>query len=807
MIGQTLSHYRILEKLGGSVVLLLAVLVSAPALLGAAPGINVPRPVQAIPRVERPPTLEDFLDMKPNGEMEGTLAKVEGFIQREPSDGAPSSQRAEAYLGYDDKNLYVIFVAFDSEPAKIRARMVPREDFRGDDFVQVLLDTFHDERRAYSFMANPFGIQRDALFTEGGGRRGGRGRGRGGGGCRGSFDFSFDTLWYSKGKLTDQGYLVWMAIPFKSLRFPSNRQQSWGILLYRNIPRVNEEAFWPHCSSRIEGRLNQAAALRGLENISPGRNIQLIPFGVFRSFRALDTRDDLAPQFVRDRADADVGLDAKFVFKDSLVVDVAMNPDFSQVESDEPQVTVNQRFEVFFPEKRPFFLENASFFETPINLLFTRRIADPQFGVRLTGKLGPYALGAFVIDDESPGKRVPANDPLHGKRARFSIFRVNRDLGAQSTLGFIFTDREFENGFNRVSGIDGRFKLSENWVLSFQGVTSATRDPEEDNVRLAGPAYNVELSRSGRQLFYKLEYNDRSPGFRTQPGFLRRADIRRYQQFVRYRFRPEGKYLVSWGPEFNTEAVFDHEGTRLDLTQDSEISWEFVGRTFLGFFYNWDRERLRPVDFDVLLQNRDFSRHRKGFSFNTSYIPQVTAGVNYSWGTRINFVPPDDQEPVLANLTSSNLEFTLRPITQLRIDNTYLLTRLTDRARGASILNNHIIRSKWNWQFNRELSLRVILQYNSVLANPEFTALDTTKNFNADFLIIYLINPGTALYVGYNGNAQNLSPDLFLCEGPGITLAGCPELPAGSSALFRPRNRFINDSKQFFVKLSYLFRF
>ena len=151
-----------------------------------------------------------------------------------------------------------------------------------------------------------------------------------------------------------------------------------------------------HCSSRIEGRLNQAATLRGLVNISPGRNIQLIPFGAFRSFRSLDTRDEDRPQFVRDRADFDGGLDAKLVFKDSLVVDVAVNPDFSQVESDEPQVTVNQRFEVFFPEKRPFFLENASFFETPINLLFTRRIADPQFGVRLTGKLGPYALGAFL---------------------------------------------------------------------------------------------------------------------------------------------------------------------------------------------------------------------------------------------------------------------------------------------------------------------------------------------------------------------------------------------------------------------------
>ncbi len=769
-------------------VLVLAVVLCAPLSPAAESPLTGPPPELVIPRVDRPPALEDFLEMRPNRKVDGRLAKVTDFIQREPSDGEPATQCTEVYLGYDDKNLYVIFVAFDSEPDKIRARMVPRENIFGDDLVRVMLDTFHDQRRAYAFMTNPFGIQRDALFTEGG-------RGSG-------FDRSFDTLWYSRGQLTDRGYVVWMAIPFKSLRFPSTPQQTWGIYFLREIPRNNEQSFWPHISSRIEGRLNQAATLRGVENISPGRNVQLIPFGVLRSFRALDTRDPNQPRFVRDRADPDAGLDAKFVFKDSLVLDVALNPDFSQVESDQPQVTTNQRFEVFFPERRPFFIENASFFQTPINLLFTRRIADPQFGVRLTGKLGPYALGVLLADDEAPGKSVLEDDPLHGKRALFGIVRLNRDLFQQSTLGLIFTDREFEGSFNRVGGLDGRFKLSQNWVLSSQAVASSTKFL--DGSRLAGPAYDVELRRSGRQLFYTLEYNHRSRGFRTEPGFLRRPDIRRLGQVVSYRFRPEGKYLISWGPRFSTEAVFDHSGTRLDLTQDTSLSWELVGQTQFALFYNWDRERLRPQDFSVLSENRDFKRNRKGIRFSSSFIPQVTLRSNfsyYSWGTRINvvppecqelvLVPPDCEEPVLANLTSANLGFTLRLITPLRIDNTYLFTRLTDRASGANIFNNHILRSKWNWQFNRELSLRVILQYNSVLANPEFTALNTTKNFNADFLITYLVNPGTALYIGYNGNAQNL--DL---------------LPtATGSEVVRHRRRFINDAKQFFVKFSYLLRF
>jgi hypothetical protein len=431
-----------------------------------------------IPRVERPPALEDFLAMPDNGaELPLPLARVEGFIQQEPSDGKPATQRTVVYLGYDDRHLYVIFLCFESQPELIRARMAPRETIFGDDTVQVQLDTFHDQRRAYTFMTNPFGIQWDAVYTEGGeARPGGVSRSAGGAreGPRG-FDTSFDTLWYSRGQRTPQGYVVWMALPFKSLRFPDRAEQTWGILLHRTIPRLNERIFWPHYSSRIEGRLNQAATLRGLRHISPGRNIQLIPFGVFRSFRELDTRDPNRPAFTRDPAQADLGLDAKLVFKDSLVLDAALNPDFSQVESDEPQVTVNQRFEVFFPEKRPFFLENASFFETPINLVFSRRIADPQFGVRLTGKTGPYALGALLVDDESPGKLVPPGHPLAGQRAFYGIVRVNRDLFSQSTLGLIYTHRDFLDTSNRVGGLDARLKLNSNWVARAQAVTSSTR--------------------------------------------------------------------------------------------------------------------------------------------------------------------------------------------------------------------------------------------------------------------------------------------------------------------------------------------
>lgn len=791
MNGCTVSACRILVSM-----LLLAIWgVLAPSVLASTdPAGSLPQ--IEIPRVQRAPTLEDFLDMKPNEEMDGKLVKVEGFKQFSPRDGEPASQPTEVYLGFDDENLYVVWVCFDSEPNKIRARMTRRENILEEDTVVITLDTYHDQLRSFEFWANPFGIQLDAQWTESQG-----------------LDISFDTVWESRGRLTDRGYVVWMAIPFKSLRFASAPTQDWGVIFWRVIPRANEESTWPDISSRIQGELNQAGTLRIMENISPGRNMQVVPFGFFRSFRALDERDPNLPQFMTDNAEPDAGLDAKFVLKDSFTLDVALNPDFSQVESDDPQVTVNRRFEVFFPEKRPFFIENASFFETPINLFFTRRIADPQFGIRLTGKKGPYAIGALLADDESPGKNVSPLDPARGKRAGFGIFRVSRDIFKQSTVGLIYTDREFLGTSSRAGGVDGRFKFKKNWVANVQAVTSTTEFL--DGTRIAGPAYDAQIRREGRQFFYNLEYNDRSPGFRTRTGFLTdqaverfvsditgesggreisqpslRPDVRSVSQFAAYRFRPEGKYLISWGPTFLINPVWDHRGTRLDMFYDAGINWELTGRTLIEVFQTADRELLRPVDFPVLPGNQEFYRNRKGIFFETSYLAQLTFRGEYSFGTRINFVPREGEIPYLANLTRGNVGVTLKPLTPLRIDNVYLLERFTDRDGGANIFNNHIIRSKWNWQFNRELSLRVIFQYDSVLANSALTSLETSKNLNADFLVTYRVNPWTALFVGYNGNIQNI--DL---------------LPTATGSRIVRTQSFRHDARQFFVKFSYLFQF
>ena len=757
-----------------------------------------------IPRLARGPQLENFLTMAPEGEAALAMAKVTQFLQREPHDGDPVTQPTEAYLGYDEKNLYAVFVCHD-DPAKIRAHETRREDFDGDDSVEIMLDTFHDRRRAYVFQVNPKGVQWDAIWTEASYADTG-----------GNFDTSFDTLWYSKGKVTAQGFVVWIAVPFRSLRFSSAPDQTWGVVLLREIARENEKAFWPHISINQDGRLGQAATVNGLKGISPGRNIQLIPYDLMNSFHSVDDRGPFAPcaaspdgcaRFQNRAIGGTAGVDGKIILNDSLVLDVTANPDFSQVESDEPQVTVNQRYRVYFPEKRPFFIENADYFRTPIDLFFTRNIVEPDAGIRLTGKAGPYSLGILAVDDRAAGLAVATDDQLFKERDYFTIARVSRDIFKQSSIGVIYTDWEFPaaNSFNRIGGVDSRLKFTPNLIATLQGVVSSS---SFGGTYYAGPAYKTDLTYTSRHFFQEGTYNDVSSNFVTVPGFVNRVDLREYRNDTSYSFRPKKGPVVSWGPELIGHWAWDHTGLRLDTDYDPLLVIYLKRQTRIVLYpYQELRERLRPQDGYGLLQNQDFHEHFSGVNFYSAPISQFTLGGEYFWGDAVNFVyglDPDQPRyavPYLARFDQAGAVATIHPFTRLKVDNTYLFSRLRTRENNDAIFNNHILRSKWNWQFTRELSLRAIFQYSANLTRNlpggpsntyPLTYLPTAKTFNTDVLITYLLHPGTALYVGYNTNLQNLDRGLAIDRN----LGGIRRSP-----------EFMNDGRLFFVKISYLFRF
>jgi hypothetical protein len=308
---------------------------------------------------------------------------------------------------------------------------------------------------------------------------------------------------------------------------------------------------------------------------------------------------------------------------------------------------------------------------------------------------------------------------------------------------------------------------------------------------LAGPAAEVILQRAGRKLNYIMDYSDRSDGFRTFTGFDPQPDIHNLYHRLEYSFRPEGKHLISWGPQMEVYHTFDHEGNYLNSGYFPALKMEFVGQTFLNLFYAKEMELLRPRDFNILISNQKYVRHTTEVEFKTSLYRPVSLQLDYRFGSRVNYDSPDNVAPFLAGRTSITTTLTVRPSKSLRIDNTYLLLRLHNRLGSFGSMNNHIIRSKWNYQYTKKLSFRLIGEYNAVLANPAFTFLETTKNFNADFLITYLVHPSTALYVGYNSNLENVLLPLRN-DVDGDLLHG---------------GRMRNDGRGLFVKASYLFRF
>ncbi|HEY2013255.1 MAG TPA: DUF5916 domain-containing protein [Bryobacteraceae bacterium] len=714
-----------------------------------------------IPRVSRPPRLTDFAKGIPR-EAELTITD---FRQMDPDDGAAVSQPTTAYLSYDSNNLYVGWVCKDA-PDKIRARIAKRKDIESDDRVTINIDTFHDHKHAYWFDVNPYAIQFDGITTDGQGD-----------------DRSFETLWGTEAQFTEDGYVVLESIPFRSLRFPRAPKQTWGVMLGRFIYRNNEFSMWPFISRRrFPQFVGQFGEMEIPDDISPGRNLQFIPYGLFSNGRFLDPVNGF-----KTENEARGGLDARAVLKDAFTLDLTLNPDFSQVESDEPQVTVNQRYEVYFPEKRPFFMEKASLFNTPETLFFSRRIVDPQFGARLTGTVGRWSLGLLAADDRAPGKELPQADPMHDDRALDGVLRVERGFGRQSHVGALFTSFNFGSAFNQVGSLDTRIGLTGNWVFVAQASTSSTRDVSR--ARLSGPAYLASIRNSGRHAGFATTYTDRSPNFRSELGYIPRVDIREWKNAASYTWRPEKSTLVSFGPGITEAVTWDRLGRVRDWSVQPYFTFELRRATTLHL--------ARTESFE-LFQNAGFRKSNTDFTFYTEWYKWLALNADYNWGTAINYYPGAGLVPFLGRSSSASAGLTLRASPRLRFDESYTYGRLgaerqwlPDPAFGsAAIFNNHILRSKVNYQFSRELSLRAIFDYNSVLPNSRLVSLDNNKRLGADVLLTYLLHPGTALYVGYSDVRENVAFDPLL--SPSLARTGFPSTTTG---------------RQVFIKLSYLLRY
>ena len=742
-----------------------------------------------VPLIDGPLKLQDFAGMEPRADLRDKLTRLHDFIQNAPKDGAPATEKTEVWLGRTNSTLYIVFLCFDSHPELIRSHLARRENILKDDYVTVVLDPFQDKRIGVEFQVNPAGVQADAAWSEANGN-----------------DYSYDQVWDSDARITKQGWMAMIALPFRSLRFPENGKD-WGAVFYRNFPRNSENDWWPRVSANVSGMLSQEGTLHGITGVTGSHNIQINPYALGQSEKTLNTLDPTNPYFSSRKFEGTAGGEAKAIIKDQIVVDVTVNPDFSDVESDQPQFTVNQRYPVYFPELRPFFLENANYFATPLQLLYTRNIIRPEFGARVTGKIGKTSLGLLAIDDRSPGEIAPVGDPLHGQRAGFFVGRVAQDDGKGSNVGAMYTDEEFGGGWNRIGGLDFTWRANSKWTVFGQMVESSTHENDPKSATLvfppgysAGPASYFEVNRSAHAFNLDSAYTDYSTGFQSLVGFVQSSDFRTDHTHATYQWFPKHSVVQSIGLETNQNIAFDHQGNRVFHYSTFDPFVLLPRNIVMAPLGGQNSDSVGPQNGYAFPHTVNFTENFGGFVARGQPWSIMNFNVQALRSGNVNYYPVAGGVPFLLREQSVQALVSVNPLKQLTMDNTYLLDRNFDSHTNEFVYESQTMRTKINYQFTQALSARVIVEYDSTLANPVKTSLQRTKQVQTQALLTWLPHPGTSVYIGYNGDLQNL--DHTLCS----RLAG-GKCDPGQPILPRSAKGYLGDGRQLFVKASYLFRF
>ena len=751
-------------------------------------GILAGRPSIRAVRTAAPPQIDGNLD----DAVWGQAARITEFVQQSPLEGEPATEDTEVYVAYDDTHLYFGLYAHYSHPSMMRANRVDRDQaFFGDDIISVYFDTFLDQQRAYVFSVNGYGVQNDSILEARGGGGSSRRSSRGGGfsmGGRSSFtgvrwgDRSWDALYETGGVVVDDGWTAEMAIPFKSLRYPSvgGGPHRWGFQIARRIRGKDETVVWSPMSRDVSGLLPQMGVLDGLSGLSTSRNLEILPTATAIRVDSLDrTSGGLS-----DEAQPEGGVNLKYGVTSNLTLDVTYNPDFSQVESDRPQIEVNQRFPVFYPEMRPFFLEGQEIFNMPgpVNFVHTRTIVDPRYGGKLTGKVGNTTMGVLYANDEAPGNLDDAGDFRYGKTADVLIGRVRYDLYAESHLGAIVTDREFLGGYSRLGGLDGNFRLNDATSVGFRAITSQNRDCGDwgaDSCAgfddTAGNMLDVGLQSNGRNLTYFLAGYTIDPQFDTAVGFVRRRDIKAGTGNVGYRWWPE-TWLINWGPSFSYTRNWNFANVLEDEMMNAGVNFSFAKSIRLNAGFSRDMERYGGID---------FRKEYYALGGNISTIREISFGGFFTYGDKVNYDFANPASSFLGTGARGSIFMALRPFSRLQSQINISTENLVNPLGDVEVFDVKIYRALTTFQFTDRLLLRNILEYNTLRGTV-----------GANVLFTYRINSGTVFFIGYDDRYQQ--GDLILDAARSPAYLGNP--------VFYTTD-LLRTNRAFFTKISYLFRY
>jgi len=700
-----------------------------------APAEGAERPRVAALRGESPIRLDGVLE-----ERDWERAPpITGFQLIEVREGEAPSESTDVRVLFSDTHVYFGIRCANRGVGPVRASLAPRDQILEDDHISIHLDTYRDFRRAYIFGVNPYGVQLDGILDGG------------------DPDFSWDAVWDAEAYRGPDGWTAEVAIPLRSLRFPSEGGV-WGLWFRRQITKNDEVCSWPLYRKDVGGDIMlQAGDLEGLEGLRGGGRMELQPYAASTRASTRFASGVGLGEWSTDN-DAHAGLDLRYALTSTLTANATVNPDYSQVEADALQIDVNQRFPLFFPEKRPFFLEGAETYNTLFTLVHTRRIANPAYGGKLAGKLGRWRLGAIAVRDDGGGSTEGIGGRSDGSPwnpGYFTIGRATYDVGESGNVGVLVTDhatdplasrlsvagREPSATRNTMVSVDGKLRLSKHLFVVSQIAGSHSRaDTLESGSGERRTTFSDYLAtgaawwQDGTR--FALAYQDyMGPDFRADAGFLERVDNHNTGYEAQWTFRPENRWLRFVQPTSNGNFIRDTRGAIQEERIAGAIEWGFQKQTFV---------ETRVAHLDERWLSRVYDRWRYILSVENSLWRPLSVEVGITLEDGI-FYASTDSASFLGWQEYYSLEATARPSPRLTSEIAVGRSRFSRERGGAEVYDVWILGAKTTFQFTRRLYMRLYPQYDT-----------DTDHLDGDGLLAYVVHPGSVLYFGINGDLDKV---------------------------------------------------
>jgi hypothetical protein len=721
-------------------------------------------------------------------------AKADNFAERHPGDMIPPLVNTEVYVTYDADNLYVAFVCHD-DPESIRATMCQRDQFYGDDAVCLLLDTFGDATRAYELFVNPYGIQKDQLWSSIGGE-----------------DSGFDLIWQSAAEITDDGYQVEIAVPFSSLRFPNKDVQTWKIDFWRTHPRESFHQYsWAGYDLNEQCWVCQWGTANGISSVQPGKGMEILPAFVASEKGSLPDRNDPESEIEDGDILGEASVGFKYSISSDMILDASVNPDYSQIEADAAQINVNSPIALFYPERRPYFQEGTDIFRTLFNSFYTRTINDPIFTAKMTSRKDRTSFGFVSAYDETSPYVVPLDEStitLNGGESFVNVFRILRTIGDDTHVGFILSDRRFKNsGSGTVVGVDGDIRLTSNYSIDGQFLVAHTQEPDDDSpfslfkgeapygydekdvnaifeeyyglprfgdseytFAFDGESYSgtgliARLKRRARHLNFTLDYNQVSPTYRTQVGFDPYINYRNFSVSSFYRYLTKDGLVQGVTPSVYTLSRWDFDGMKKLQLANFGIGTQLrAAQIGLNINYSLKEEMYVGEMYKKLWSS--------SFSINGRPSNQLHFSTGFTIGRDIAYYQMTKGDEI-----SGYASFDWKPIDRLMIEPNLNYAQSTDIDSGDELFRQMIVRTRFRLQINREFSVRLVVQYNH-LRMPGYER----KTWEADPLFTYRLSSFSVFYFGSTSDIRHVD-----------------DMPDG-------KDRWRLTDRQFFMKIQYLFQ-